>query len=144
MKEIKFRAWDINKSRMYQWDEISHHPLWWFSTSSIPPSPTERSIMQFTGLYDKHGKEIWEGDICEIEAEDGHWNRFIVRFGIAQREMASGWVVDIPAFYFDLIGGKFKAFPIINNYRGMHDLEMTEIIGNIYENSNLLSEPASP
>ena len=53
-------------------------------------------------------------------------------------KIASGWLVDIPSFYFDLIGGNFKAFPIVKNYKGVHDLTMLEIIGNRFENPELM------
>jgi uncharacterized phage protein (TIGR01671 family) len=94
-------------------------------------------LMQYIGIKDKNKKKIFENDIVEILAEDGNFNRFIVKFGIARRIMESGWEVDIPGFYFDLIGGDFKAFPIVNNYKGIHDLDMMQIIGNIFETPEL-------
>ena len=51
--------------------------------------------------------------------------------------VASHWEVDIPCFYFDVIGAAFKAFPIVENYAGLHDLVMLQIVGNIYTNPEL-------
>lgn len=61
MREIKFRAWIEAKKRMAYGpiDGGDPSPLWvLYLHHSIPK-------MQFTGLYDKNGKEIYEGDIVE-------------------------------------------------------------------------------
>ena len=54
--------------------------------------------------------------------------------------MDNGFTVDIPSFYFDSMNSNFKAFPIVKNYMGVHDLTMLEIIDNIYENPELKEE----
>jgi uncharacterized phage protein (TIGR01671 family) len=97
-------------------------------------------LMQWIGLRDKNFREIYVGDVTELLAENGKINRHIVKFGIVRRKMDSGWVVDIPSFYFDLIGSNFQAYPIVNNYMGMHDLQIMSVIGNIYENPSLMEE----
>lgn len=74
------------------------------------------SVGRFTGLYDKSGKEIYEGDITYVASEDENafilWDtetaRYIIQF--------EGWLADFDNFY-----GR--------------DLE---VIGNIYENPELL------
>lgn len=87
-------------------------------------------VEQSTGLHDEKGVEIFEGDILEIEAEDGEINRLVTRWGIARREMASGWECDIPCFFFEVLPAGFKAFPIVK--------KMLEVIGNYHENPELM------
>ncbi len=135
MREIKFRVWDIAEKCMD--DLLSLNDVWVRGIISGEQGDTYK-LMQYAGVKDKNGKKIYEGDITEILAEDNKMNRFIVKYGVIQRKMASGWLVGIPSFYFDLIDGNFKAFPIVVNYKGIHDLEIMEVIGNIYENPELL------
>jgi uncharacterized phage protein (TIGR01671 family) len=93
-------------------------------------------LMQFTGLKDKNGVDIYEGDIGEIKTQSGRVERFVVKWGIHRRDMKSGWTVDIPGFCFEI--DKFPTFPIVNNYLNGHDLDIIEIIGNIYQYPSLL------
>lgn len=67
MREIKFRAWDKQAKEMLTWLEHSD----WIK-DAIPHCHgdewTERCIVeQYTGLKDKNGKEIYEGDKVEME-----------------------------------------------------------------------------
>jgi uncharacterized phage protein (TIGR01671 family) len=59
-REIKFRAWDIQKKRY-------HYPELWDNT--MPSNWKDHYILeQFTGITDKNGKEIYEGDLLNIGA----------------------------------------------------------------------------
>lgn len=67
MREIKFRAWDKNKNEIREVTSINWYDeyIWVDETPmSGDKLPIESTpLMQYTGLKDKNGKEIYEGDI---------------------------------------------------------------------------------
>lgn len=73
---------------------------------------------QYTGLKDKNDVEIYEGDIIEISLSDNFINNYICKFKDG-------------CFMFEEIG---------NNWIGIITNTEIEVIGNIYENKDLLSE----
>lgn len=62
MREIKFRAWDKNK--MYFLELVGNNFMW------INEQPEQGKLMQYTGLKDKNGKEIYFGDILQTSSND--------------------------------------------------------------------------
>ena len=69
-REIKFRIWDIENKEMLKVQELDFEPTFYGGRIAIRPDQyndyfdTEDMIlMQYTGLNDKNGKEIYEGDI---------------------------------------------------------------------------------
>jgi len=62
MREIKFRAWCETEKHMYNWNNLINQNLKNIFTIT---QDCGYNLMQYTGLHDKNGKEIYEGDIVE-------------------------------------------------------------------------------
>ena len=106
MRELKFRAWDKTDKEMVLNPDVNTNGQ--KSFNNLIYSIQKRFVfMQYTGLKDKNGKEIYEGDI--LNSGDG-----------VNREVIS------LEFVFHLVGE--------NVWYG----EESEIIGNIYENPELI------
>lgn len=123
MREIKFRAWDEELERMFystteQFDDSLSFRFKHFETD-------DPVYMQYTGLRDKNGKEIYEGDIVEQEL-------------LGNVPLDFGSFIGVVKF----IDGTY----MIENAEGTFGVELfsetnpNEVIGNIYENPELLEE----
>jgi uncharacterized phage protein (TIGR01671 family) len=115
-REIKFRAYA--NGRMWSWGEIrSEFNTWIYSG---------KPIMQFTGLLDKNGKEIYEGDIVGAKPKKGEYKTLICKIVFneiyARFEAQQFWK-------------NRKEFISLSNEHGYYDYE---VIGNIFENPELL------
>lgn len=88
----------------------------------------KKTLGQFTGLYDKNGKEIFEGDIIYCKQYiGGNWIEYCIEKGYICFNDGEFGLYRKQGYYQSLY--KFKEY----NYK-------FEVIGNIYDNKNLLEE----
>lgn len=142
MREIKFRAWDIKNKfmeRPQSWLLITQIGSVYMSGPMLTPRPApidQYILMQFTGLKDKNGKEIYEGDI--IIAQDDYGN-FPQEYN---EEKGKYFNVGEYEVYWDEHSAGFslranRQTPELDE--GFYwEILTVEIIGNIYENPELL------
>jgi uncharacterized phage protein (TIGR01671 family) len=125
---FKFRAWNKIGKKMLNLKRLT-------TLAIVPelgdgiflPFDDDIIIMQSTGLTDINGKLIFEGDITETEDMDIGFvvfNKRFARFNIA-------WPSDIESFLKNGFHGTLKQFDNTSIFR---------ILGNIYEDKNLLKD----
>jgi len=144
MREIKFRAWDnVNK---IMFPNVFDHPD--FLLEDMMEQPKIFFIMQYTGLKDKNGKEVYEGDIIKNEwvncNGDDIGQIWEVKFGEHMTSSdyyassAYGWYAD----NHDVIDGTncLHNLPTSSSMSGKSGGIV--ILGNIYENPELLDAKA--
>lgn len=133
MKNLKVRVWSKEDKRMYQPRSLEFLPNgFWVVGENVYQEgkfdranhndpqyndPEKFELMLWTSLLDKQGKEIYEGDILidDEYPEEG------ISYAVVKWERA-GWVAD----------------PWFDNKEFFSDIEGYEIVGNIYENPELL------
>ena len=112
-REIKFRAWDTVNNRWFrtelEWKGFSIFGELMYSGLPNMDMLPHIELQQFTGLKDKNGKEVYEGDIVTLQQS-------------YVKPIAVYWNEEMTGYY-----------PLLSE-RG-HNLE---VIGNIHENPELL------
>lgn len=140
MREIKYRAWDKNIKRMgfvfridYEVEPIrinevfvntlfyARHDLGEFVISD------PKYIMQYTGLEDKAGKEICESDVIEVTS-------YPMKKFSQDRDLDNPYYTKYEVIY------DAPKFMLGETYDFLFNGDKWEVIGNIYENPELLEK----
>jgi uncharacterized phage protein (TIGR01671 family) len=117
-REIKFRAWLTDYSQM-------ETGLFGLRSDGLCSINSPLMLMQYTGLKDKNGKEIYEDDIVLAKnKKDNYPLKYIVVYNIKKSSFKLRWEGHNDEFY------------DIDMDRDFDDI--FEVIGNIYENPELL------
>ena len=152
MREIKFRAWDKDEKLMVyfssHWEIDAEYYNLGFTREykekkffeSYEGAKEEAILMQYTGIKDKNGKEIWEGDIVKggISYDWRKNETGIVEFGFFESDNSGDEYSSNNIYGWNIKPIKLEEDDdkISGNF-GWGELE---IIGNIYENPNLIKE----
>jgi uncharacterized phage protein (TIGR01671 family) len=135
MREIKFRAWDKENKFMLKIFDNTTQENWY-----LPQWKERHEVMQYTGLKDKNGKEIYEGDILRVQTG---WYKSakneVDKFdkGVKGETL---WTVEHKIFNCEMgfmIYGLDRRFHKLMTQSMMWNTK-AEVIGNIYDNPELL------
>lgn len=157
MREIKFRAWHEKSKNMLQWELVNAlckgalvrltdnvkginynykgEPLGWYYETFYYGEEHKNSIFedkdmlleQFTGLHDKNGKEIYEGDIVTYVFCDDPFE-----------ENSSNITINVKIVF---VEGSFVGSDGANTISLTDRPSDIEVIGNIHQDSHLLDKP---
>ena len=135
-REIKLRVWDVENAKMLSWDDIWYsvvrlgpnslpnqsEEIWFpFISLALKAPATKYVVEEWTGLKDRNGREIYEGDIVEYPQDTPGIN--------------TGFYRSVVGHEADWFGSLKSGFHVGGDYA---DQETTKVIGNIHENPDIL------
>jgi len=122
-RPIKFRVWDKRENKGMSTQNMLYeaqlHHLW----QDFVDYPGYE-LMQYTGLTDKNGKEIYEGDIVQYNQNSSYDNM----------DFIAKWSDDKLGFIFQSNSGE----QLVNQTPHLNRFKHLEVVGNIFENPELL------
>lgn len=138
MREIRFRAWDTEENKMIYMQDYKPQSFFedLFARENGKKNLFPRYTMQFTGLHDKNGKEIYEGDIANVTYAIP--NKYPAHHYLYEQGMMDyteravlKWDNFQARYYFELENSLFE-----DDWKNLE----VEVIGNLYEHPELLSQ----
>lgn len=148
MRAIKYRIWEGDKTDGY-FVESTYE--WWIHAEGTvykDGNPTESGfvIEQFTGLFDKKGDEIYEGDILRLSCGyvSGGTDHSVIAVVEYDEDRFRTCLLDKKM---KVVGGSHDGYTLsqyeVHSWVGSHTClrewpEKLEVIGNIHENPELL------
>ena len=124
MRKIKLRVWDKENKKWLSQEEIKG--LWHIDDlyNQLGFTDSYYPVSEFTGLFDKNGKEIFEGDVL-------NWDN--------ECTILIKWSDGLAGFYYDMLTQKNENI-VCFDIRFYRSDESAEVIGNVFENPELLED----
>lgn len=137
MRKMEFRIWDkeLKEMNYLSLEDLCEDDYWYDGETSVWSvlydcnNENERFVInQYTGLEDKNGKKIFEGDICKGNQYSDKDNLFVIKYGkYKTKDWKDKYISNTYQFgwYAEFIESKEQVHLVIPN--GI------EVIGNIFD-----------
>ena len=141
MRTIKFRGKDATGQKGWVYGDLVHNMK--VTATGLEPrvmvggyEVDPETVGHFTGLHDKNGEEIYEGDIIYSEFPDGSKTNGLIEW---DEEYSCFGLMDEYNYRCKLEGYEFPKFDNAIFYNFRKHSKKFEVIGNIYDNPEILS-----